>query len=189
LEAELKKLGTSEMIVACPLCYKTLKQHHPKLKLRFLAEVLLEVGLPHGVNSDGKKFSLHDSCSARWEQGIQDSVRSLVKTMGYHIEEMEHSRDLTLCCGMGGMVPFANMELAANITKRRADEASQDILTYCAACREALASEKPSIHILDLIFNPDWEQDRLKPPKTGKARRENQALLKTQLLDRFWKEV
>jgi len=94
---------------------------------------------------------------------------------------MEHSREMTRCCGMGGMVAFANLELSSKVTKSRIGEAHFDILTYCASCREAFASEKPAIHILDLVFNPDWEQDRLKAPKTGKARRETQALLKSQL--------
>jgi NADPH-dependent glutamate synthase beta subunit-like oxidoreductase len=184
VEAEMAKLGTSEIIVACPLCYRRIKQHAPQLKLSFLYEVMVGLGLPQGIKHKGWTFSLHDSCSMRWEKGIQDSVRALAQMMGYQIEEMEHSREMTRCCGMGGMVAFANLQLSYNVTKRRIGEAHFDILTYCAACREAFASEKPAIHILDLAFNPDWEQDRLKAPKTGKARRETQALLKSQLINR-----
>jgi len=98
---------------------------------------------------------------------------------------MEHSRDMTLCCGMGGMALYANMDLALGATNRRAAEASHDIITYCAACRETLAMEKPTIHILDLIFNPEWEKQRIEPAKIGKVRRENQAFLKSQLIAKF----
>ena len=185
VEAEMAKLGTSEMIVACPLCYHTIEHHAPQLKLNSLYELMVELGLPQGTKNQGWTFSVHDSCAARWERGIQDSIRTLAQIMGYHIEEMEHSREMTRCCGMGGMAAFANLQLSYNVTKRRIGEAHFDILTYCAACRDAFASEKSAIHILDLVFNPDWEQDRLKAPKTGKARRENQALLKSQLINRF----
>jgi hypothetical protein len=82
---------------------------------------------------------------------------------------------------MGGMVPYVDFELAGRITKKRADEASHDILTYCTSCREALAMYKPALHILDLIFNTDWDRAKGEPPKTGKVRRENQARLKAML--------
>ena len=185
LRAEMEKLGTLEIITACPLCYRTFKAHASWLKLRFLSEVLLEIGIPE--DTEGKKwtFSLHDSCSTRWEGDIQESVRALVKRMGYAIEEMKYSKDMTRCCGMGGMALYADMDLVTSIIKHRAEETSRDILTYCAACREALAMEKPSLHILDLMFNPEWEKQRLEPPKSGKVRRENQALLRSQLIEKF----
>lgn len=98
--------------------------------------------------------------------------------MGYKIEEMEYSREKTRCCGMGGMVPYVDFDLANRVTKTRADEASHDLLTYCAACREALAMEKPALHLLDLIFNPNWKETMRTPPKTGKKRREAQSQTK-----------
>ncbi len=186
IEAEMKRLGASGLIVACPDCYHTIKHNAPSIKLRSVYEAILEHGLPETTKATaGKAFSLHDSCKARWEEEWQDSVRALVTEMGYQIDEMEYSRDKTRCCGMGGMVPYADFELAGGITKRRVDEASYDLLTYCAACREALATHKPATHILDLIFNPDWEKGMLEPPKTGKERRENQAKLKTLLQARL----
>ena len=105
---------------------------------------------------------------------------------GYEIEEMEHSGELTRCCGTGEMVPYADISLAFKVTKRLTDEANFDIVTYCATCREMLAnpeaSGKPTVHILDLIFNPDWEEARLTPPNIGMTRRENQAELKKLIL-------
>ena len=80
------------------------------------------------------------------------------------------------------MIPYVDPKLFSKLAKRRADEAPFDMLTYCAACRDTLASTgKPAIHILDLIFNPEWEKNLLKPPQMGKARREKQAELKNTL--------
>jgi len=138
-------------------------------------------GLPETTPAGEAVFSLHDSCSTRYEQSLQESVRELVRQMGYRIEEMEYSRDMTRCCGMGGMAAYADPRLANKVTRKRAREAKHDILTYCASCREAFAMlGKPSTHVLDLIFNPDWEKERRPQPKTRDQRRENQALLKSQ---------
>ena len=77
--------------------------------------------------------------------------------MGYEIEEMKYSREKTRCCGLGGQMAFVDPKLAPIISKARAEEAVHDLLTYCASCREALAVNKPAVHLLDLIFNPGWE--------------------------------
>lgn len=180
LESEVKKLGVSGILLACPDCYRTIKRNAPDLKLKSVYEVIAEKGLPEGAKtSNPKTFSIHDSCTVRDENEFMDSIRTVAKQMGYQIEEMEYSRDKTRCCGAGGMIPYADAKLFLKLAKQRADEAPFDMLVYCAACRETFASaEKPSIHILDLIFNPDWEKNLRKPPQMGKARREKQAELK-----------
>jgi NADPH-dependent glutamate synthase beta subunit-like oxidoreductase len=184
VESQLAELGASEVITACPNCYMIFKQFAPHLKVRTVYEVMVELGLPEEAKAKKEQtFSLHDSCSVRWEKDIQDSVRALLDMMGYRIEEMEHTREKTICCGTGGMVPYVDVWLAFEAAKRRAEEAHFDLVTYCATCREMFANPeaagKPCIHILDLVFNPDWEQARLSPPNIGATKRENQAKLKT----------
>lgn len=177
----MKKIGANEIIVACPECYRTLKHFAPQLQLKSLYEVIAEEGLPEPLKTCDWIFSFHDPCTARWEKDLQNSTRILVEKAGYKIEEMEYSRDKTRCCGMGGMILYTDFDLAMKIVKRRTDEAPFDILTYCASCREAFALYKPSVHILDLIFNPDWKDNRLKSPNKASTRRENQSLIKSQL--------
>lgn len=179
IESKMEKLGASEMILACPYCYYTFEKYEPWFQVKSLYEVMVEFELPEIVKNHDWTFSLHDPCRARWEEKIQDSVRTLISTIGYHIEEMKYSRELTRCCGVGGQMAFADFGLSKAITKQRVEEAPFDILTYCASCREVFARYKPAVHILDLIFNPDWERDKSEPPKTGKVRRENQAKVKT----------
>jgi Fe-S oxidoreductase len=188
VRARMAELGASEVIVPCANCYKSFKYFAPQLKVRSLYEVMAELGLPDGIKTKPWTFTLYDPCSARWEKDIQESVRTLARMTGYEMEEMEHSGELTRCCGTGGMVPYADISLAFKVTKCLADEAHSDIVTYCATCREMLANPeaagKPTLHILDLIFNPDWEQSRLNPPCIGTTRRDNQAELKKLLLAR-----
>jgi hypothetical protein len=70
------------------------------------------------------------------------------------------------------------------LTKSRLTESHFDMLTYCAACRETFAMHKPTLHILDLMFNPNWEKDKARPINKTTIRRENQALLKSLLAER-----
>jgi NADPH-dependent glutamate synthase beta subunit-like oxidoreductase len=186
LIAEVKALGDAELIVACPDCYHTFRHCAPDLKVRSVSGILVEQDLPVGTPSgEGQVFSLHDSCKARWEPEWQDSVRALIRRLGYEIEEVENSRDKTHCCGLGGMAAYADPELAAVNIRKRADEFGHDILTYCASCREALSAHKPTLHVLDLIFNPDWRNAKTNPQKTGKARRDNQTRLKQMVQERY----
>ena len=184
LQSEIKKLGASGLIVACPDCYRTIKHSASGINLRSLYEVMAELKLPEDIEDhDAYTFSIHDSCTVREEEGFMNDVRGLVKRMGYDIEEMQYSKGMTRCCGAGGMVPYVDLELYFNLADKRAGEASYDMLTYCATCRETFAAVgKPSIHVLDLLFNPDWQVDLDKPPQMGKERQEKQAELKGLLL-------
>ena len=82
---------------------------------------------------------------------------------------------------MGGMVPYTSLELARAMTTQRAAEATQDLLTYCASCQGALSAQKPTLHILDLIFNPNWREDKGLPPDKPPVKRENQKTLRQTL--------
>ena len=121
--------------------------------------------------------------------GPHDAVRQLVQWTGAQIEELAHNREDTRCCGMGGMVAFTSPELAGTITKQRVAEASRDLLTYCATCQSSLAARKPTLHILDLLFNPNWKEDKDLPPNKPPVKKQNQISLKVQLLEKYGDEV
>jgi Fe-S oxidoreductase len=184
LESEVHGLGAAGVLLACPDCYRTIKHNAPGLKVRSVYEVMAAKGLPDGASGPTDyTFSLHDSCTARDEPALMESVRNLVKMMGYQIEEMAYSRDKTRCCGAGGMVPYVDLGLYLKLAEQRANEAPCDMLTYCATCRDTFASVgKPAIHVLDLIFNTNWQEDLYKPPTIGEARQEKQAELKGLLM-------
>jgi len=183
IEKDIKTLGARQIIVACPDCYRSMKENLLDMDIKSIYEVMLELGLPANIAGEQWTFSIHDSCTARNVSGLRESVRVLIREMGYEIEEVDYSGEKARCCGMGGMVPFIDFELAGNITKRRADEFHFDIVSYCAGCREVFAMEKASLHVLDLIFNPNWKAVRCQATKTGKKRREAQSQTKALLLE------
>lgn len=161
-QAEVDKLDVDELIVACQNCYMIMSEHSPNQKVRSLWELLPEIGLPENSKGIGKNsdivFGIQDSCPTRNVPAIHDGVRWIMNELGYKYAETPHTKELTHCCGLGGMVSPANPELALRVMTRRAEEFQTDyIVTYCAACRESMVrGGKKSIHILDLIFGGPW---------------------------------
>jgi len=190
LETEIESMGAEEIIPACPNCFRAMNRFSTKLNPKSLYEVIVNDWDEGVINTaEGGIFSLHDPCAGRFQTGPHDYVRQLIKWTGAQIEEMEHNREDTRCCGMGGMVAFTSPELAGTITKRRVAEASHDLLTYCATCQGALSGQKPTLHILDLIFNPNWREDKDLPPNKPPVKKENQITLKKQLQEKYSEEV
>ena len=163
--AEMAKLGAQEIIVACTHCHQTFQEFLPEVKTRTIYEVLNEVGLPDRASSAAAIFNLQDPCGARQAPQIHHAVRRLVADLGYKVEEMAHNRERSICCGSGGMVPAVAPELAKKMTDFRLSEATRDLVTYCASCRARLAKAgHPTLHVLDLPFNPAWQQTKNQPP-------------------------
>ncbi len=170
--AEMAKLGATELIAACTHCLHTIQDLLPGVKARSIYEVLEETGLPQGVKRDGaERFNIHDACGARHAPQIHEAVRHLVKAMGHDVEEMTHTRERSICCGSGGMVPAVAPGLAKQMTEARLAEAKFDLITYCAACRARFAAaDRPSLHLLELMFNPNWRQARTSAPASSLTR-------------------
>ena len=178
--SQMKAHGASELIAACPHCYHLFDDYAEGIQVTSLYEIMANMGLPSDAKlSADKVFSLHDSCNTREVGKIQDAVRQVLKELGCSIEEPEFTREMTRCCGMGGMAAYVDLRLVNKTIMRRAREMPHDIISYCASCRDAFAMVgKPSRHILDLIFNPEWESAAKAPFKQGPARRQNQARLR-----------
>jgi NADPH-dependent glutamate synthase beta subunit-like oxidoreductase len=163
---EMAHLGAREIIVACTHCYQTFQEFLPEVKTISIYEVLGEVGLPDEACSTMPAiFNLQDACGARQAPHIHEAVRLLVTDLGHRVEEMPHNRERSICCGSGGMVPAVAPELARNMTAFRLSEATRDLVTYCASCRARLAKAgHPTLHVLDLAFNPEWPRTKTQLP-------------------------
>ncbi|GAB6137773.1 hypothetical protein JCM15060_09620 [Halanaerobaculum tunisiense] len=162
LIADVRELGADEIITACPDCTHNIIEHKPDdIKVTPLYEVLAEIGIPEerkGV-AEGKTISIHDSCTARHFPKIHEGVREIAQQLGLEVDEFEHNREDTRCCGFGGMVLLANEDLSTDIMARRANQTDKEIVTYCAACRESMAMvDKPAYHLLEFIFRDNWKE-------------------------------
>lgn len=177
LEQDIKRFDASEIIVACPHCYKRLSERLIDIKPVSLYKVLSETGteFPEKRNST---YSIHDPCSARNQPEIQNAVRSLISKAGYTIDEHTHTRDNTYCCGMGGMVFLANAEVGAAKAERTIRESPHDLVTYCATCRDTFSGQgKKCVHLLDLLFNKNLAEQGVKAPNAPEVAAKNLKIL------------
>jgi hypothetical protein len=135
-------------------------------------------------------LAVHDPCTTRSEPEIQASVRRLLQRLAVPVEELKLSREKTECCGFGGLMQNANPTLAREVVRRRAQRSERDYLTYCAMCRDSLASSgKRALHLLDLLFPDHLVSDPAARERTGwSQRQENRSRQKDRLLNELWGE-
>ena len=62
--------------------------------------------------------AIHDACGARGDTQTQDTIRELLADMGCTVVNTEYSRDLSPCCGYGGLTAYANKEMADKMTEK-----------------------------------------------------------------------
>ncbi|NTV43720.1 MAG: amine oxidase, partial [Syntrophobacteraceae bacterium] len=152
--------------------------------------VFERLGLPETtVNPAASTLAIHDPCTTRHESHIQDSVRRILIRLGVDFMELPLGRDRTECCGYGGLMFFANRDLARAAIDRRINESSLNYVAYCAICRDFFASRgKPTVHLLDLILGSDVEESARRSAPGYSQRHENRVRLKRALLRELWGE-
>ena len=178
-------------MLACSSCYQVFKTHLPDVEIVSLWELYDRLGLPEQstIRNQPSAIAIHDPCTTRYDHSIQDSARHLVQRLGYQIEELPLSREITECCSYGGNMWLANRDLAQKVAQRRSAESEHDYVTYCAMCRDFLARQgKRTLHLLDLIYNQDVEQRATRRGPDFSQRHENRARLKRKLLRDLWGE-
>lgn len=189
LVGEWERLGKPQMIVACSTCHSMFREKFPGVVS--LWELMADMELPvPGAKVSGGKLAVQDACTTRHEPAIHEAVRHILTELGYDIEELHYSRERTKCCGYGGLMSFANRELAQKVVEDRINETEEDFVAYCAMCRDRFASKgKRTFHLLDLIFETELDQAAIRPSVGFSYRHENRAKLKRKLLHSVWKEA
>lgn len=188
LVAQWEGLGRPQIITACSSCHQMLMRRLPQDAVTSLWPVLDAHPLPArtAIPAPGA-LALHDPCTARDVPEVQRSVRNLAGKLGVEIKEL-NAPGLSPCCGFGGLMSFANPDVANKVADRRIGEDEHDYLAYCAMCRDNFARRgKRSVHLLDLVFaTGDDPASRADPGYSG--RREGRAKLKRRLLKDIWGE-
>lgn len=163
LEKEFKDKNVKRIITGCQNCFMTIGNNSKDIEVVSLWEVLAELGIPDDRRGIGetidREFTIHDPCPTRDVNIIHSSIRKIIDELGLSVEEMNYNRGKTLCCGSGGMVSVTQNHIAKAHTIRRAQEAKTEyIITYCQECVESMRrGGKKSYHILDLLFNEDFQ--------------------------------
>lgn len=183
-------LGSPPVITACSTCFDVFKKDLPELTVTSLWSVFEICGLPAStpVPAAASRLALHDPCTTRNAPEIGRAVRVLAARLGVTVEEL-NEEGKGPCCGYGGLMSCANLDMADKVADRRVGESDADYLAYCAMCRDNFARRgKRSVHLLDLIFPMDTADPAARPDPGFSGRQEGRARLKARLLRAAWKE-
>ena len=153
--AFLIKNRIRNVYTACPNCFSVFRRYGKGLAVKTVYEFMAQNGLP-SQEPVNQTVLLHDPCSVRFEKQIHIAVRELTAGQGLTVAEMAHHGAKTLCCGEGGAANWMASGLAMNWGQQRKKESNgRKMMTYCAGCVSALNPLTPTIHILDLLFEPE----------------------------------
>ncbi|MHC1727002.1 MAG: pyridine nucleotide-disulfide oxidoreductase/dicluster-binding protein [Syntrophobacteraceae bacterium] len=184
-----EEMNRPELIAACSTCYEILKTHLPRAGVLSLWEVFDRLEFPEPGKSGETAIAVHDACTTRHEAHIHESIRNILRRMGFQVVELPLSRDKTECCGYGGLMFFANPQLAKEVSLRRTKESSADYVAYCSMCRDYFASmNKRTWHMLDLIYGSPTEDAAVRRGPGYSQRRENRVRLRDSLAKELWGE-
>jgi uncharacterized membrane protein YdjX (TVP38/TMEM64 family)/Fe-S oxidoreductase len=151
----LVSYGITNVIVACPNCYKVFNRYGTGLSTTTIYEILTGSATT-GAGRTEDAVTIHDPCVVRFDEEIHKSVRKLVCSWGHNVNEMVHRGAETLCCGEGGAAGFLAPDLATEWVKLRQGEAADRmIVTYCAGCASKLGKVTPTVHVLDILWDGD----------------------------------
>ena len=177
-------------IMACSSCISTFKKYLPMIETVSLWEILDKYGLPEVDIKQGKRIlNIHDACSTRDDEKLQESIRSIAKTLGYKINELKYSKDKAKCCGYGGLVTYANKEQAEKFASDIKNDSEEDLLVYCAMCKDSLIkSGKKTYHIIDIIYGKEIKSVSDEKMPSLSERHNKRKKLKHDLLKEIWGE-
>lgn len=132
----------------------------------------IESGKVNIPNRVGMKVTVHDNCYSK--SGVYDGItywdlaRKVISQTGCEIVEMEHNRELALCCGFGAgcswqlghafNIPFDMMSSTEIKFKEAIATGADALVTYCGGClyllwaaRELLEYDLPIYHHIELV--------------------------------------
>lgn len=199
---EWERMGRPRVITACSTCRTLFMDNIPEMETRTLWKTMEEIGLPDGVTSqafggEGRTVAIADPCITRHDRETQGSVRRIVQSLGFAIEELPLSGGKPECCGYGGLMYNADPNLARDVITHRTTRMEQpdttyyrttvselDYLAYCAMCRDNLAAAgKRTAHLIELLFpNVDGADPACRGWISWSERRRNRALVKGAIL-------
>lgn len=154
LTRRLRANGISRILTACPGCSKILKDYSGhEFEVVSVYEALAANQQHNLVQPAFPVVTLHDPCPARFDAAQQQSVRKLIESQGYILEELAEHGHTTRCCGQGGMVEGCLPGTVKHESRLIATEAAgRPVISYCASCSETLAAITPTIHVAELLL-------------------------------------
>jgi Fe-S oxidoreductase len=142
----LKKYNVKLILTQCPHCFNTFKNEYPEFGADFqvihhsdFIAQLIEKGRLQLQQASAKTITFHDPCYLGRYNGVFDSPRKILKSLGpITMKEMPRSKDKSFCCGAGGANFWYKVAQKKKVNQIRYEETQQlkpDIVaTACPYC-------------------------------------------------------
>jgi Fe-S oxidoreductase len=122
---KIKSYGVKKIVTTCPHCFNTLGRDYKDLGLdvevehysTFLNRLVSE-GTLH-LKPESFDFTYHDSCYIGRYKGVFQEPRSVLRSAGGNLKEMEKVGENSFCCGGGGGRVLAEEKLGKRINVER----------------------------------------------------------------------
>ncbi|MDR3296100.1 MAG: FAD-dependent oxidoreductase [Clostridiales Family XIII bacterium] len=192
LKKEWQRLGEPQVLCACVSCQKILAEYLPDIRTQSVYTWLKGHWDGNGRGAEPLRGAeVYDPCGARFDPLAGEAVRVLAAQAGCNNLPGAGALEKTpACCGFGGHIYVPNPDLLHRISAERIETAADEIVTWCANCRDMfLNSGKKAKHILEILFSREWKNIGAAPGDVGKIgvppripslteRRENRRRLK-----------
>lgn len=150
LEKVYKDMELTEVVAHCQACYNVLSNILPtRFGARFpfkvsyfgdfVASGVLSSEIPVAGRLKGMRVTLQDPCHAKvLGRDFMDRPRRVLENMGCEVVEMRHSRECSLCCGLGhGAARHNPFDMARGVINRLREAratGAQTLVVYCNSC-------------------------------------------------------
>jgi len=147
----LNSYNIKRIVTTCPHDYNTIKNEYKDLggnydvlhHTEYIFELINQGELQLANNLKGKKITFHDPCYLGRGNGVFDTPRKLLKSIGLDLVEMKRSKSTSFCCGAGGAQMFKEPEkgredININRTKEALATQTKLIATGCPFCNTML---------------------------------------------------
>jgi heterodisulfide reductase subunit D len=172
VEKHIEESGVDVVVTPCAHCYTTIKTELPHLtgkkkrKYRVLhlsqfIKDLIEQGKLKLKKPVKGVVCYHDPCYiGRKGDGVYEEPRAVIKAVpGVKLQEVEHNRRLSSCCGGGGLVraylPILSTEVAKEKIERQFLPAGAEIVvSSCPFCYKNLyegGETFENLEVLDIV--------------------------------------
>jgi len=144
-EENLRQKEGIPILTLCPTCTITLKEKYGLTVQHAIVAVrdkLSEKSIAKRIKPLNLTVTYHDPCHLGRMLGIFEEPRQILDRLGVRINEMEHNRYFSTCCGGGGGLRAVDDRLSIEISKNRVRDAvkvgAEMIVTACPTCESTL---------------------------------------------------
>jgi Fe-S oxidoreductase len=158
--ATLNQFTFKRILTADPHVLQSLKNEYPDFggnftvlhHTTFLAELAKSGVLKLGKSQEIRQLSYHDPCYLGRYNGEVDAPRTLLRSIGIQVNEMERAGMQSRCCGGGGGAPLTDIPGKKRIPDIRIADARQvgaEVVAVacpqCTAMLEGVVGDRPEI--------------------------------------------